>query len=92
MLGLGPRANFHFHWIDLVRDTRRPDDLATLPEVERLSGGETRLLCVYGVAERESACRDAPVGLMRAVARPDGHHFGGDYRALGDLVADAILR
>jgi len=92
MLGPGLHANFHFHWMDLVRDTGRPDDLPTRPEIERLAGTGTPLLCVYGREERESACRGAPAGAMRVVARPGGHHFDRDFRALGDIIADALAR
>lgn len=88
MLGIGLQAGFEFHLIDLVRDIKRPSDLPTMPELLRLKG--MRMLCVYGEEEKESACRDAPAGLVTAVSRKGGHHFEGDYEALGDLITSAL--
>ena len=84
MLGLEPATNFQFHWMDILRDTRRTDDLPVAPELERLRG--QHMLCVYGTGEKASACRDADPALLTKVARPGDHHFDGDYRALGDLI------
>lgn len=36
--GLPPNANFHYHMIDLFRNTHRDDDRATVPQVEQLRG------------------------------------------------------
>lgn len=84
MFGMERWANFQFHWIDVVRDVHRKDDLSVAPELARLRG--QRMLCVYGSEERDSACRDADSTLITKVERRGGHHFDGDYRALGDLV------
>src|SRR5438105_1943363 len=62
MLGLAPRVGWEFHFEDLFRAVRRPGDLETLPELEKLRG--TRMMCVYGNEESSSQCRDAPSGLM----------------------------
>ena len=88
MLGLANAANFHFHLIDLVEDVHRPDDLPVAPELERLRG--TRMLCVYGTQEKDSGCRTADSTIVTKVARNGGHHFDGDYRALGELVVSMI--
>ena len=90
MLGLATHASFEFHWVDLVRDTRRPTDLPTAPELARLRG--TRMVCVYGVEETDSGCRDADPGLVERVSRAGGHHFGGDYDALAGVVLTRLPR
>ena len=90
MLGIAPFANFHFHWTDVFRDTRRSDDVATLPELERLRG--VNMLCVYGAEEKESGCRDAPDSLIRRISRSGAHHFDGDYVALAQIILDALPR
>jgi type IV secretory pathway VirJ component len=87
MLGLGTRAGFEFHWQDIVRTVRRPSDLPTLPELQRLRG--THMLCVYGAQETDTAC-PAAADFVQAVARSGTHHFDGDYRALGELIWDSI--
>jgi type IV secretory pathway VirJ component len=88
LLGLATAANFQFHWSDLVKDTRRPDDRPVAPELERLRG--MRLLCVYGTEEQDSGCRDADSTLVTRVARPGGHHFDRDYGALAALILGAM--
>jgi type IV secretory pathway VirJ component len=88
LLGLATAANFQFHWSDVVKDTRRPDDRAVAPELAKLRG--MRLLCVYGADERDSGCRDADSTLVTRVARPGGHHFDRDYGALADLILGAM--
>ncbi len=90
MLGLATSSNFHFHLLDMVRDTRRADDLPTAPELARMRPAlpdGARLLCVYGEDEKDSGCRGAaPAAGITAVARAGGHHFDGDDRAIGDLI------
>ena len=88
MFGLSTRASFVFHWSDVVHDVARPTDVLTVPELQRLRG--MRLLCVYGVEETDSGCRDADAALMTRVAREGKHHFDGDFAGLGRLVLDAI--
>ena len=90
MLGLSNQTNFTFHFRDIFMATRRPSDVKTLPELERLRG--MNLICVYGLDEKESACRSASPGLVTAVARNGGHHFDDDFKALGDIVFDALPR
>ena len=85
MLGPADAAGFTCHWSDLLRETSRPADLPLRPELERLRDVAT--LCVYGIGERESACRDAAPPEMQRVAHAGGHHFDGD----GAGLAVAIL-
>lgn len=88
MLGLGTHLGLRFHWSDVAFDIRRPDDLATLPEVARVTG--VRMLCIYGTEEKESGCRGIDPGLVTSMARPGGHDFNGDFRALARIVLAAL--
>jgi type IV secretory pathway VirJ component len=88
MLGLAPFAGFQFHWGDMLHTVRRPGDPLTLPELERLRG--VPMLCVYGLEEKESGCRDAPDSLVKHYARGGAHHFDGDYRALAEIIIAAL--
>jgi type IV secretory pathway VirJ component len=90
MLGLAPFAGFQFHWGDMLHTVRRPGDPLTLPELERLRG--VPMLCVYGLEEKESGCRDAPDSLIKRYARGGAHHFDGDYRALAEIIIAALPR
>lgn len=88
MLALSNATNFQFHFKDILVESHRSSDVRTLPEVERLHG--MNLLCVYGVDEKDSGCRDAPPGLMKEMVRNGGHHFDSDYKAIGDIVISAM--
>jgi type IV secretory pathway VirJ component len=86
LLGPAERANFQFHWADLLSETSKPSDPPILPELERLRG--TPVLCVYGTDEKESLCRLADTSAVRVDKRPGRHHFDGGY----DAIAAEILR
>lgn len=88
MLGLSHDAGFGFHLIDIVSSPHRKSDRPTLAELARVSG--VKLMCVYGSKEDDSACRDAPAGMMtRQIELQGGHHFDDDYYKLGDLILQA---
>ena len=83
LLSPSTTANFHFHWIDLVRSVRRATDVPLAPEIADM--GDVRVLCVYGRAERDSLCPAAAPGRVHSVAREGGHRTS-DYRLLARLV------
>jgi len=88
MVGLAPYANFHFHLIDLVRDSHRADDLPVGPELERLRG--LRMLCLHGSNEIKSGCRDADSTLMQRHEHRGGHRVTADFEAITELIVAAI--
>ena len=88
MLGLSNETNLQFHFRDIFMQTHRRTDVRTLPELERLRG--MNMVCVYGLDEKDSGCRDAPAGLVKQVIRKGGHHFDDDFKAIGDIVLDAL--
>jgi type IV secretory pathway VirJ component len=88
LLAFSNQTNFQFHFKDILVESHRPSDVHTLPELEHLRG--MNLLCVYGADEKDSGCRDAAPGLVKAVARTGGHHFDDDYKAIGEIVLQAL--
>jgi type IV secretory pathway VirJ component len=88
LVSLSSRADFHFHWMDLVRDVRRPDDLPVAPELAKLRG--LNVVCVYGNAERDSGCRDADSTVVTRYAREGGHRLGGGFRKLEDILSQGL--
>lgn len=93
MLAPAPGASFEFHWLDMVRDNPRSTELPVLPELERADG--VPVLCIYGREEHTSACRDSTaLARMDAVVveRDGGHHFDGDYTALGRIIVAELRK
>lgn len=82
LLGPSDTASFEFHlasWLGGGADTRYP----TVPEIERLSVPVT---CVSATDEPDSVCRVVRGAHVRSVAIGEGHHFGGEYDRLVDLI------
>jgi len=53
-------------------------------EIERLR--DKRVLCFYGLNERDSLCRELSPGLAIAIAEPGAHHFNGNYDDLARTI------
>jgi type IV secretory pathway VirJ component len=90
LLGPGKTANFEFHLSDWLGGGDQKG-LPTLPEVEKLSG--MKVLCLYGEEEQDSLCQEqsAQGPMYKAIALKGGHHFGGDYVKLTDLIHAASM-
>jgi type IV secretory pathway VirJ component len=88
LLGLEPDAAFEFHvtdWIGAVKGGH-----PTAPEVERLA--PTPVLCLSGEEEERSPCGELRAPSARAVRLPGGHHFGGDYARIAEVLLSAVGR
>ncbi len=84
LLGLSDTAAFEFHvssWLGGGGDARR----LTAPEVARLSVPVT---CVHGADEEDSGCLGLKGSRIRVVPMGSGHHFGGRYDRLVELILD----
>lgn len=51
---------------------------------------DARILCLYGSAEKESACHGLSVENATVLELPGGHHFDGDYKALTQRVLSSL--
>uniref|UniRef100_B0T3L3 Virulence factor family protein n=1 Tax=Caulobacter sp. (strain K31) TaxID=366602 RepID=B0T3L3_CAUSK len=86
LIGTGPNGDLAFHpasWLN------RPsaDSYAVAPAVEALKG--LPMTCIYGDKERGDICASLPATTIRQVKLSGGHHFDGDYAALGQAVVRA---
>ena len=87
LLGPSLQADFEFHISNWLGSSSSGAP-ATVPEIMQL--GNTRLLCIYGEREADSACPDLHGNRIKKVALPGAHHFDGNYARivesiLGDL-------
>ena len=81
LIGLGKNAAFEFHvtnWLGGSGDT------PIKPETDRLSANDT--LCLFGEDDDDSLCPEIGAAHARVINLSGGHHFGGDYRKLADLI------
>ena len=82
LLGASENAAFEFHlasWLGGGGEARYP----TVPEIERLPVPVT---CVSGADEPESVCGRLTGALVRSASVGRGHHFGGDYARVVQLI------
>jgi len=82
LLGPSDTAAFEFHvasWLGGGGDPR----YRTVPEIGRLPVPVT---CVFANDEPDSVCRALKLPGLRSVAVGSGHHFGGEYDRLVELI------
>ena len=85
-----PYTSFTFRPMDWVLTVHHADDVAVVPELEKLSW--VPVLCFYGDEESDSACRQSRVASRGAVPLPGGHHVGGAYREVAWRILEALRR
>jgi len=83
LIGLGRTASFEFHVVNWIESGA---GLPVRPELDALSHVST--LCIYGKDDDDSICPELGHARVRVVELPGGHHFGGDYDALAQLILD----
>jgi type IV secretory pathway VirJ component len=90
LIGPARTAEFEFHVLDWLGSPGAGQGLPIAPELAKLRG--TRVLCIYGRDEAESACREIDPALATRDERPGGHHFDGDYDAVAARIAQELAR
>ena len=86
LIGPSKTAAFEFHvmsWLGGGGEAR----YSTVREIERLTG--QRVTCIHGTEESDSACLDLAPAAAHVVSLPGGHHFGGDYERLAEVLLDS---
>jgi type IV secretory pathway VirJ component len=81
LIGLGKEAAFEFHVSNWFTSSAGS---AIKPETDKLSASDT--LCLYGADDDESLCPTIGASHARVINLAGGHHFGGDYRKLAELI------
>jgi len=77
-------AVFEIHVGDWFGSTHHDEALPIGPEMQ---ASKVPLVCVHGTDESDSFClKPQPAG-VKVVTLPGGHHYNGDYAALGNLIA-----
>lgn len=84
LMGLDEKVDFEFHLTNWLLDSSDANMLPVFPEVKKLKG--KRLLCLRGSEENNSLCRRLDSTLAKLIVLQGGHHFGGDYEAISDII------
>jgi type IV secretory pathway VirJ component len=88
LIGVSGSASFEFHVANWIGSGA--DGLPVAPEINKLSSLDT--LCVYGDDDNESICPKVGAQHARVIKLPGGHHFGGNYVPLAQLITGAGLQ
>ena len=89
LLGAERAATFKFHVTDWWSGAGK-DDPPVMPEIRKLEA--VPIICFYGADERDTVCPELTAPAHVAVKMPGGHHFDGDYSAIGERIAAALVR
>lgn len=84
LLGPARSVAFKFHVTDWIRSGQSKTALPTRPEVEKLRG--RKILCFYGIEEKDSLCPDLAPELAKHYGLRGSHHLGGDYREIARMI------
>ncbi|HUI59026.1 MAG TPA: AcvB/VirJ family lysyl-phosphatidylglycerol hydrolase [Steroidobacteraceae bacterium] len=88
LIGVSGTAAFEFHVSNWIGSG--DEGLPVRPEIEKLSSVDT--LCVYGDDDAETICPKVSPQHARVIELPGGHHFGGNYLPLAQLILGANAR
>lgn len=87
MISPDPEAVFEIKIGDWFGGAHHDGGIPVMPEILR---SEVPILCIHGVDESDSFCGSTQTPKLHVLSLPGGHHFDGDYKALGDLIVAAI--
>ncbi|HET7831329.1 MAG TPA: AcvB/VirJ family lysyl-phosphatidylglycerol hydrolase [Gallionella sp.] len=85
LLGLEPEVDFEFHVADWLPG-EGSGSYQVVPEVQKLKG--VKVLCIYGADESGSACLSLNRNDFGIIEMTGGHHFGGDYERLANIILE----
>jgi type IV secretory pathway VirJ component len=88
LLGISDNALFEFHVANWLGEAS--GGLPTAPELGRWSGSP--YLCLYGAEDADSACKQLTGHDGSALEMPGGHHFGGGYADIADVILSHLPR
>jgi type IV secretory pathway VirJ component len=83
MISPDDEAVFEIHVGDWFGSTHHDEAIPLGPE---LAASKIPLVCVHGAEEDDSYCLKPQPSIVRPVALAGGHHYEGNYAALGDLI------
>ncbi|MBL0162136.1 MAG: virulence factor family protein [Xanthomonadales bacterium] len=62
----------------------------TLPVLPAVAASRVPITCIHGIDEADSFCKPGLDPQLGVLSLPGGHHFNGNYAALGGLIVAAL--
>lgn len=90
LLGLEDSVDFQFHLSDWLGGGSDKNALPVEPEVDKLSG--MKVLCFYGEDEEHSICMQLDTTISQPILLHGGHHFGGQYKTIAQIIFKRLGR
>jgi type IV secretory pathway VirJ component len=88
LVSMSAKANFQYHFIDLVRDVARDDDVEINPEIARMRG--LNVICVFGKEDHDSGCLKTDTTIVKRFERTGGHRLTQGFAAIAELLTPAL--
>jgi type IV secretory pathway VirJ component len=82
LISIGTTAAFEFHVTNWFGSGN--DELPIGAEMAKMSAAKT--LCLYGAGDDDSICPKVGPTHATVIKLPGGHHFGGSYTRLADII------
>jgi len=89
MIGPSSDASFEFHVTDWVRSHYSGKTYPVAPEIEDLR--DVKALCICGDKDSSCICTQLNGQILKPIRMPGDHHFGGNYKAIGEAIWDECL-
>lgn len=58
----------------------------SVPVMPAITDSPVTITCIHGIDEKDSFCDSAQHSRLRVLTLPGGHHYDGNYTALGNLI------
>jgi type IV secretory pathway VirJ component len=89
LVAVDHEGELQFHVSDWLNQSS-PTAYTIAPVLAQL--GQARLICIYGDQEKDDACPSFPPALIKQVKLTGGHHFDGDFDAVGQAIVKEMGR
>lgn len=83
MISPDPEAVFEIKIGDWFGGAHHEGGIPVMPEI---LSSQVPILCIHGADESDSFCRSTQTLKLHVLSLPGGHHYDGDYKAIGDLI------
>ncbi len=80
---------FEFHTSDWIHTPKGRTTYPVQPEIEKLYSGP-KVICATSDGDPDCICGKLDASKAAVIERKGDHHYGGDYKGLGEAIWDAI--